>query len=56
MSARKFREWLDAVRKLLNGKGGRVPAMASVILVDREGVAYPPTRRVVLSAKSPSAE
>jgi hypothetical protein len=24
MSARKFREWLDAVRRLLDGKGGRV--------------------------------
>jgi len=24
MSARKFREWLDAVRRLLDGVGGRV--------------------------------
>lgn len=52
MSVRKFREWLDAVRKLLDGRGGRVPATASAILIDREGVAYPPTRRVLLKARA----
>lgn len=52
MSVRKFREWLDEVRKLLEGRGGRVPQPARAILVDREGVAYPPARRVVLKARA----
>ena len=31
---------------------GRAPEPPQPILVDREGVAYPPTRRVVLKAKA----